>query len=1251
MVKIQTTSVNAHVSEEQCREASITRYMTVAKYISLSVKINTTSHSNMVVVGRIDPDGSCQGGKYMYLGQMRKGMVVNREYSLTVSEYVATFDGITEAMLTNGYTMCDIDAGGCYTGKSTLIYGQRKHTCQLVLLKSILFEEIVRKQAIVFDRTTFRASNATLYDKITEKQTPIVLMSKDEHDMVRLLRKNITYKCNNAVYLTNYEYLYVSKERIEEATDSLKPENIRLSNYFNNKMDYLFHYQLSNIESVYRVVVSNDCNIRRDLLLTKLAFVMANPDIAMPLLSWERGIFGRVVGEVLYTFRCKAVQVRVREAGECINEMPVLLGNEELYLEPVSRVLTRMSTKIPCSKILIAKFQVNDHFWVSSPLGHPTTIPETMQLPINNMTLSFKKFDDLAKSGIYSSKDIEHARKYALFPRIRGKVLTEIVFTASSGYEGNRDYDLLLSADHFAKATQHYLDKIWGKFQIFGQFFSGLIGIYCIITCVRAMLQQVLSTYHLYNLFGLSWKLLFSIFPFFSKIVVFSKTRKDIRSMKSSIEALKPRQGDIEPLIKEQPSTSITELQQIRSYMINAGASTLPYINILMNTIPIKAIVDTGSNITILDSLIWGNKRLSTTKLRPASGITGHELNILGNAIVELGILDQKITIEVRIMKACPFQCVLGVDSLDQLKNVWYNCQSRKLELALEVPTQPRPLMDEKEQAALYLKEAWEVDFWSETIYPIEVQVSDESNIIFEPSAQLVEKYNLVGATTVCKPVAGKIPIRLLNLSHFPVVLPMGLNIGIIASVLSEPKPSDRNKLMIEPDWFEHAEFTSKEKLELLALIRKYSIVFAASEYDLGKTPLVKHTIPLTDEKPIAQRPYRVPHALREEYARQIKGMLENKIIRPSSSPWASPVVLIRKKGGAMRFCVDYRRLNAITRKDTYPLPRIDDMLDRLNNAKYFSVLDLQSGFWQIDVAEEDKEKTAFTTGEGLYEFNVLPFGLTGSPPTFQRCMNFVLMDATHAMVYIDDVIIYSKTFKEHLNDLECVFQKLLSGGLKVKPSKCQWVRKEVTFLGHVVTASGIKPDPRNLEKVAECVAPTNLKELQRFLGLTGYYRRFILNYSGLAAPLIKLLKRDSKYLWNIAASEAFLALKNKLVTPPILRFPDFNKDFVLMTDASNYAVGAVLGQKDEEGRDYVIAYASRSLKVHEKNYAVVEKEALAIVFAVKYFRHYILNKKILILSDQRSLQWLMTHKDSSSRLIRWALYLQEFDIEISYRK
>src|SRR5581483_1613593 len=318
-----------------------------------------------------------------------------------------------------------------------------------------------------------------------------------------------------------------------------------------------------------------------------------------------------------------------------------------------------------------------------------------------------------------------------------------------------------------------------------------------------------------------------------------------------------------------------------------------------------------------------------------------------------------------------------------------------------------------------------------------------------------------------------------------------------------------------------------------------------------------------------------------------------------------------------LRFCVNYKPLNDVTKKDNYPLPRIDKILDSLHEAQWFTTLDLALGYWQIKVCKEDQEKTAFITKFGTYEFKVMPFGLCNAPATFQRTMDYVLRDIRNefVMVYLDDVIIYSKTFEEHMIHIKEVFNRIREANLRLKAEKCCFAEKELQFLGHVVGQEGVKPDPEKIEKVVNYPSPTNLRDLRGALGLFSYYRRFIENFSQVAEPLYELLKKDAPYIWTDRQQKSFDILKDKLTRAPIVRYPDFEKPFFLYTDASKSGLGAVLAQKDDK-EEYVIAYASRTLSPAEGNYGITELECLAIIWAVKYFRHYLHGSKFTIITD-----------------------------------
>ena len=365
---------------------------------------------------------------------------------------------------------------------------------------------------------------------------------------------------------------------------------------------------------------------------------------------------------------------------------------------------------------------------------------------------------------------------------------------------------------------------------------------------------------------------------------------------------------------------------------------------------------------------------------------------------------------------------------------------------------------------------------------------------------------------------------------------------------------------------------------------------------ELGSTDLVTHTID-TGSPPIKQPARRVPFALRQAVDEMVEKMLSQGVVEPSHSPWSSPVVIVEKKDGSRRFCVDYRQLNSVTKMDVFPLPRIDDTLDSLAQSRYFTALDLASGYWQVRMHPASQEKTAFATPSGLYEFRVMPFGLCNSPATFQRLMENVMSGLTKksCMVYIDDVLVIGQTFAEYLANLKEVFMRLQAAGLRLKSSKCFFRTNKVVYLGFVVSREGISADPEKVEAVRNFPQPQDVKSLRSFLGLASYYRRFISGFSVVANPLFALTKKDVDSQWTATCEEAFQELKKRLTEAPVLAFPVFHQRFLLDTDASGIGLGAVLAQKQEGGSVRPVAYASRTLQPHERNYGVTELEAFGL--------------------------------------------------------
>lgn len=447
-------------------------------------------------------------------------------------------------------------------------------------------------------------------------------------------------------------------------------------------------------------------------------------------------------------------------------------------------------------------------------------------------------------------------------------------------------------------------------------------------------------------------------------------------------------------------------------------------------------------------------------------------------------------------------------------------------------------------------------------------------------------------------------------------------------------------------------DLTKEQKTNLVDLLQQYRHLFAWDATQLGRTDLVQHTIDVGNATPIKKRWYRTSRMERDFIAGEIDRMLQQNLIEKSRGPWAFPVVLVRKKNGKLRFCVDYRPLNKVTKRDEYPLPRIDDMLDSLGGSAWFTSLDLASGYWQVEMNPKDREKTAFITQFGTFQFTVMPFGLCNAPATFQRLMDEVLHDELwkFVVVYLDDLNIYSRTFDEHLQHLRKIFDRLRDAGLKLNPEKCKFASTELAFLGHVISKDGIRTDPGKISKVKDFPRPTNLTQLRGFLGLASYYRRFIKDFSKIANPLNKLLKKNVPFNWTNAQQQAFEYLKNCLISSPILTYPQWNRPFILFTDASTFALGAVLSQKDEDGNERVVAYASRSLLPAEKNYTATELECLAAVWAIGKFHHYLHGSHFSLITDHSALCHLFNMTTPNGRLARWVMKLQSYDFDTIHR-
>ncbi|KAD1573174.1 hypothetical protein E3N88_42603 [Mikania micrantha] len=438
-----------------------------------------------------------------------------------------------------------------------------------------------------------------------------------------------------------------------------------------------------------------------------------------------------------------------------------------------------------------------------------------------------------------------------------------------------------------------------------------------------------------------------------------------------------------------------------------------------------------------------------------------------------------------------------------------------------------------------------------------------------------------------------------------------------------------------------------ERKIEDIVVVRDYPEVFPDDLPGLPPARQVEFQIDLTPgAAPIAKAPYRLAPTEMQELSNQLQELLDKGFIRPSFSPWGALVLFVKKKEGSFRMCIDYRELNKVTIKNRYALPRIDDMFDQLQGSSYYSKIDLRSGYHQLRIQKEDIPKTAFRTRYRYYEFLVMPFGLTNAPAVFMDLMNRVCKPYLDKFVimFIDDILIYSKTHEEHADHLRRVLEFLKKEQLYAKFSKCDFWIREVQFLGHVVNEKGIHVDPAKTEAIKNWTAPKTPTEVQQFLGLAGYYRRFIEGFSKIAQSLTSLTHKDKKFEWGEKQEAAFDLLKQKLCSAPILSLPDGCEDFVVYCDASKQRLGCVLMQREK-----VISYASRQLKVHEKNYTTHDLELGAVVFALKIWRHYLYGTKCTIFTDHKSLQHIFGQKELNMRQRRWVELIGDYDCAIKY--
>ena len=438
------------------------------------------------------------------------------------------------------------------------------------------------------------------------------------------------------------------------------------------------------------------------------------------------------------------------------------------------------------------------------------------------------------------------------------------------------------------------------------------------------------------------------------------------------------------------------------------------------------------------------------------------------------------------------------------------------------------------------------------------------------------------------------------------------------------------------------------QRKELAEVITQYREVFRDVP---SKTNLIEHDVDVGDSAPIKQHPYRVSPMKKELLDKEVQYMLKNDIIEESQSNWSSPCILVPKHDGGFRFCTDFRKVNDKTKSDSFPIPRIADCIDQIGNAKFVSTFDMLKGYWQVPLTQRAREISAFVTPSGLYQYKVMPFGMKNAPATFQRMVNKLVRDIDGCEGYIDDVVIFSDNWSDHIRQIERFFQIMREAKLTINLMKSEFGKATVKYLGHIVGQGQVRPLDAKIQTIVKYPIPTSRKELARFLGMAGYYRNFCLNFSEIAAPLTNLLSKKVKFVWTDDCQLAFDKVKLLLQKSPVLKSPDYEKPFKLIIDSSDVGTGSVLVQEASDGLDHPVSYFSKKFLKYQKNYSVVEKETLGLVLALEHFDVYLGSTpfKIKVYTDHNPLTFLKTMKNKNQRLVRWSLALQEYNLEIQH--
>ena len=749
-----------------------------------------------------------------------------------------------------------------------------------------------------------------------------------------------------------------------------------------------------------------------------------------------------------------------------------------------------------------------------------------------------------------------------------------------------------------------------------------------------------------------------------------------------------------------------TKQKQIKRHRVRTDKSYSPETHVRIGGRKVRALVDSGSHCTILDAKLCQyikDEKYAYDGPRVKS-VSGEEITpefVYPNLAITIG--KRTFSADTLISKNLSPPVILGIDAMLDGR-FWPDIENKKIVLKKSQPTQsttqpaeavsnqtvPKTIETRVTKTKDKTTDPTRVQ---KTVHPFQTKFVQSAKDLVQSSSLRIKRITaeedgpawVTNRSVVKEEItlhdqpAGSGPTEVIRI-EVPQSTRPRLSDGTLSqyedSILQEleaepevsesfltPKeralPDDHQTLRIKIDrkYMESFDYckqlTAKEELILCRIFQRFRPIFAMEGDELGRVQVWEHRIETGNARPIRSHPYPVSEKEKATIREHVKTMLERGVIEPSVSAWSSPITLVPKRDDGPRFCVDYRKLNDVTVDDSYPIPSVDEALSILRGAKWFSIMDLDSCYWQIPMEEESKDKTTFICFMGSFAFNVMPFGLKNAPFSCMRTMDIVFGKYNRRIcyIYMDDLLCHAVTLSEHMRRLVILFRQMEKYGLKLKTKKCHFIRKEVEYLGHTISAEGVQPDFGRVKAILEKPRPRTQKELKSFLGFISYYRRFIRDLARHASPLTSLLKKETPFTWGETQEQAHKYLIEKVTSKPILVHFDPAAKHELRVDASNQGLGAHLVQFDSEGQRHLLICASRTLRPNEKNFSVSDKECAAIIFGLKKFRPFVYGRKIDIITDHCGLKYLMTTKDLTNRLARWSVLLMDYEFDIIYNK